>query len=270
MQHDGTHHHGRPDYRAVAPHVLVAEHGPVRVLTLNAPQRHNSVDDAMHHALVTAWQLLARDPGAGAAVLTGAGSSFSAGGDMDHIRDLHDDPVLRRNTIRTAEQLVRVAVSCEVPVVAAVNGPAVGLGATLALLCDLVVISDTAHIADPHVSIGVVAGDGGAALWPSYLSMLAAKEHLLLGTPVSAQECLRLGIANRVAPAADVLTVALDLGHRLGNQPRQALRDTKRALNLHLRQAVDRALDFALAAESESLASDDVLAVVERFAARQR
>ena len=264
------HDDSRPDYGRLAPHILVEERGPIRLLTLNAPDRHNSVDDAMHHALLQAWLLLGSDSGAGAAVLTGAGSSFSAGGDMKHIRDLHDDPVLRRNTIRTAERVVRAAVSCELPVVAAVNGPAVGLGATLALLCDLVVISETAYIADPHVSIGVVAGDGGAAVWPSYMGMLQAKEYLLLGSSVSAEQCLRLGIANRVTPTEDVLGVALELAVRLSKQPRQALRDTKRALNLHLRQAVDRALDFALAAESESLASDDVLAVVERFAARQR
>jgi enoyl-CoA hydratase len=256
------------DYSRLAPHILVQERGAVRVLTLNAPERHNAVDDAMHHALLDAWLLLGSDRDVGAAVLTGAGSSFSAGGDMDHIRNLHDDPALRRRTIRTAEQLIRAAVSCEVPVIAAVNGPAVGLGATLALLCDLVVISDAAYIADPHVSIGVVAGDGGTAVWPSYMSMLQAKEHLLLGSSVSAQECLRLGIANRVAPADEVLTVALELGTRLSKQPRQALRDTKRALNLHLRQAVDRTLDFALAAESESLAGDEVLAVVSRFAQR--
>lgn len=256
------------DYSRLAPHILVQERGAVRVLTLNAPERHNAVDDALHHALLDAWLLLGSDKDVGAAVLTGAGSSFSAGGDMDHIRNLHDDPVLRRRTIRTAEQLIRAAVSCEVPIIAAVNGPAVGLGATLALLCDLVVISDTAYIADPHVSIGVVAGDGGAAVWPSYMSMLQAKEHLLLGNSVSAQECLRLGIANRVAPADEVLTVALELGTRLSKQPRQALRDTKRALNLHLRQAVDRTLDFGLAAESESLAGDEVLAVVNRFAER--
>jgi len=259
-----------PDYGQLAPHILVEEHGPVRLLTLNAPDRHNSVDDAMHHALLQAWLLLGSDPEAGAAVLTGAGPSFSAGGDMDHIRNLHDDPHLRRNTIRTAEQLVRAAVSCELPVVAAVNGPAVGLGATLALLCDLVVIAETAYIADPHVSIGVVAGDGGAAMWPSFMSMLQAKEYLLLGSSVSAEQCLRLGIANRAVPSEDVLSVALERGSRLGRQPRQAVRDTKRALNLHLRHAVDRTLDFALAAESESLASDDVLAVVDRFAARQR
>jgi enoyl-CoA hydratase len=259
-----------PDYSRLAPHILVEERGAVRVLTLNAADRHNAVDDPMHHALLDAWTLLGSDQDAGAAVLTGAGSSFSAGGDMDHIRNLHEDAQLRRNTIRTAERVVRAAVSCEVPVVAAVNGPAVGLGATLALLCDLVVISNTAYIADPHVSIGVVAGDGGAAVWPSYMSMLRAKEHLLLGSSVSAEQCLQLGIANRVAPTGEVMSVALELADRLAEQPRQALRDTKRALNLHLRQAVDRALDFALAAESESLASDDVLAVVERFAARQR
>lgn len=255
-------------YAESAPHVLVAEQGPVRVVTLNAPDRFNAVDDAMHHAILATWRSLETDDDARAVVITGAGSAFSAGGDMGHLRDLHDDTDLRRRTIRTAERLVRATISCELPVVAAVNGPAVGLGATLALLSDLVVIADDAYLSDPHVSIGVVAGDGGAALWPSYMSMLQAKEHLLLGSRISADECLRLGIANRSVPAVDVLNVACELGRRLAEQPRQALRDTKRALNLHLRGAVDRVLDFALAAESESLAGDDVLATVNRFATR--
>ncbi|MGV0794517.1 enoyl-CoA hydratase/isomerase family protein [Mycolicibacterium sp. XJ1819] len=256
------------NYTQLAPHVLVEKRDSVRVITLNAPDRFNSVDDDMHQAIVNVWRLLENDEEACAAVLTGAGSAFSAGGDMGHLRNLHDDPVLRRRTIRTAERLVRAAVSCELPVVAAVNGPAVGVGATLALLSDLVVIAEDAYIADPHVSVGVVAGDGGASLWPSYMSMLRAKEHLLLGTRVTAEECLRLGIANRVVPQSQVLTVALDLGSQLASQPRQALRDTKRALNLHLRQALDRTIDFALAAEGESMAGEDVMATVDRFAAR--
>ncbi|CAJ1500434.1 enoyl-CoA hydratase/isomerase family protein [[Mycobacterium] burgundiense] len=258
------------NYTQLEPHVLVESHDSVRVLTLNAPDRYNSVDDDMHQALITAWRLLEADEDAGAAVITGAGSAFSAGGDMTHLRKVHDDPVLRRRTIRSAERLIRAAISCELPVVAAVNGPAVGVGATLALLSDLVVIADDTYISDPHVSVGVVAGDGGASLWPSYMSMMRAKEHLLLGTRVSAEECLLLGLANRVVPPSEVYTVALELGARLASQPRQAIRDTKRALNLHLRQAVDRTIDFALAAEGESMAGDDVMATVERFTARAR
>ncbi len=258
------------NYAQFAPHVLVEAHDSVRVITLNAPDRYNSVDDDMHQALVNTWRELDTDDGACAVVITGAGASFSAGGDMTHLRKVHDDPVLRRRTIRTAERLIHAAISCELPVVAAVNGPAVGIGATLALLSDLVVIADDTYIADPHVSVGVVAGDGGASLWPSYMSMLRAKEHLLLGTRVTAEECLRLGIANRLAPRSQVMTVALELGARLADQPRQAVRDTKRALNMHLRQAIDRTIDFALAAEGESMAGEDVMVTIERFTARAR
>lgn len=253
-------------YEELSPHIVVEARGAVRIFTLNHPENYNSVDDDLHQALVKAWHLMQTDNEAGAAVLTGQGVAFSAGGNMEHLRDLHEDAVLRRHTMRTAERLVRAAVSSEMPIVAAVNGPAVGLGATLALLADLVVISEDAYISDPHVNIGVVAGDGGASVWPSYMSMLQAKEHLLLGTPVPAEECLRLGIANRVVPTADVLSTALELATRLADQPRQAVRDTKRALNLHLRQAVDRTIDFALAAEAESFVGDDVMKTVRRFA----
>jgi enoyl-CoA hydratase len=257
-------------YDDLAPDLLVESRGPVRIFTLNAPDRLNSVDDDMHHALINAWRALESDEDAAAAVITGAGRAFSAGGDMDHLRHVHHDAEARRRTIRVGERLVRAAISCEIPVVAAINGPAVGMGATLALLCDLVVIADDTYISDPHVSVGLVAGDGGASLWPSYMSMARAKEHLLLGSRVPAEECLRLGLVNRVVPRAEVLDTAVDLASRLASQPRQAVRDTKRALNLHLRQAVDRTVDFALAAEGESMAGEDLMAFIDQFTARAR
>jgi enoyl-CoA hydratase len=160
---------------------------------------------------------------------------------------------------------MRTMIDFELPVVAAVNGPAVGLGATLVLLCDLVVISETAFLCDPHVNVGLVAGDGGTVLWPQCMSLIHAKEYLLLGERVQAADCVRLGLANRVTSPEAVLPTALDLAARLAAQPRQALRDTKRAMHAYLRHGANIGLDFALAAESESLAGDDVLRTIARY-----
>lgn len=252
-------------YAELAPELLVEKQGGVRVLTMNAPEQLNSVDGALHHALYNVWDVLAEDPDAGAVVLTGAGRAFCAGGNLPYLQRVHDDPVERRASVRGAERLARAMINSEVPIVAAVNGPAIGLGASLAVMCDLVVIADDAFMSDPHVNVGLVAGDGGAVSWPLMMSLLKAKEHLFLGTRIPADECVQLGLANRVTSAADVMPTALELAQRLAAQPRQALRDTKRALNFHLRQAADVVLDFALAAESESFAGDDVLATIDRL-----
>jgi enoyl-CoA hydratase len=257
-------------YADLSPDLLVERRGAVALVTMNAPERMNAIDGRLHDALHHVWELLADDDEVGAVVLSGAGAAFSAGGSMDHIRLIHDDPAARRRTIRAAERLLRAIIGCEVPVVAAVHGLAIGLGATLAVFSDLVVMADDTFLSDPHVSVGVVAGDGGAVIWPLLIGLLRAKEHLLLGDRIDAEDCLRLGLANRVVPPAHVLATALALADQLAAQPRQALRDTKRALNLHLRVAADLVLDFSLAAEAESLAGDDVLATLERHAGGRR
>jgi enoyl-CoA hydratase len=175
------------------------------------------------------------------------------------------DPVTRRRGIREAERLARAMMACELPVVAAVNGPAIGLGCTLAIMSDLVVMAEGSHFADSHVNVGLVAGDGGAVTWPLLIGMLRAKEYLLLGDQIPAEEALRIGLANRVVPADKLMDTARELADRLMAQPVQALRDTKRALNKHFQAAADLVLDFALAAESESFASDDVRRIAQQF-----
>lgn len=255
-------------YADLAPELLVERRDSVAVITMNAPERLNSVDGPLHDALRHVWDLIADDDNVGAAVLTGAGTAFSAGGNMDHLQLAYDDRRVRRRTIREGERLIRAIIGCEVPIVAAVQGPAVGLGATLAAFSDIVVMADDTVLADPHVNVGLVAGDGGAVIWPLLIGLLRAKEYLLLGDRIPADECLRLGLANRVVPRDEVLPNALALAERLAAQPHQAIRDTKRALNLHIRAAADRVLDFSLAAEYESFTNDDVLATVQRFKQR--
>ncbi len=143
------------------------------------------------------------------------------------------------------------------PVVAAVNGPAVGLGASVAVMCDIVYMADTAFLADPHVKVGLVAGDGGAALWPLLTSMLRAKEYLFTGARIPAAEAVSLGLANRVVDGAAVVEESVALADRLAAVPRQALQDTKRALNAHITRAIAGVLDFALAAEFITMGSEE-------------
>ncbi|WP_033288573.1 enoyl-CoA hydratase/isomerase family protein [Amycolatopsis jejuensis] len=256
------------DYSRLAPSLLVEEDGPLRIVTLNRPDELNSVDDHLHESLRRVWDLLADDTEARAVVLTGAGRTFSAGGYLPNFIRNHHDPVARRRDIREGERLARAMMSCELPVVTAVNGPAVGLGCSLASMSDFVVMAEDAFLSDPHVKVGLAAGDGGAVSWPWLTSLLVAKEFILLGDRVPAADALRMGLCNRVVPTADVLSVAKQFAQRFADLPAQAARDTKRALNMHLLDSANTVLNFALAAEYESFGTEDVKIQVDRFLAK--
>ena len=230
--------------------VLVAHDGPVRIVTLNRPDTLNATDAELHRAITEVWADLAGDADARAVVLTGAGKAFSAGGDFGLLQNMVDDLDVRAATMDEGKTLVRSMLAVEIPIIGAVNGPAVGLGCSLVSLCDLVLIAPDAHLADPHVALGLVAADGGAISWPFLTGLLRAKEHLILGTRISAQEAVAAGLATRLA--ADPLGEAVELAHRIAKLPPQSVRETKRLLNAGLRSAVEQLLDDGIAAESRS------------------
>lgn len=232
--------------------VLVEAYGPVRVLTLNRPDTFNAFDDELHEALPRVLAALSRDREARAVVLTGAGRAFSAGGDFATFERHAQDLELRRQTLRLGRRLFEELVNVHLPVVAAVNGPAVGLGATVVTACDIVFIAEHTFLADPHVTVGLVAGDGAAATWPMHTSLLRAKEFLLTGDRMPAAVAVELGLANRAVPSESLLDEALAFAHRLAALPPQAVQDTKAVLNQWIRQASVSMLGYGLAAESQS------------------
>lgn len=248
--------------------LTVESDGPVRIVTLNRPDALNAVSTPMQLDLIRVWSQLAADPDARAVVLTGAGRAFSAGGDLDNFLLQQTDVERRRRSLRNARRLADEIVGFHLPVVAAINGPAVGLGATLAVLSDIVLMSEKSYLADTHVLVGLVAGDGGAAFWPILTGLLRAKELLLLGERVQPEEAVRLGLANRVVAPDDLMSQASTLAHRLAALPPQAVQDTKRSLNIHLKVAMNAVLDFSLATEGESFGTPEVAEAVERIRAR--
>jgi enoyl-CoA hydratase len=241
--------------------------GAVRIVRLNRPEQLNASNPGLHRGLVEVWGQLAADPDARAVILTGAGRAFSAGGDMDWFGVLQVDEHARRRAMDEAKRLVREMVAFPLPVVAAVNGPAVGLGCSLAVLADIVLMAEGAFLADPHVSIGLVAGDGGVLAWPLMTSLLRAKEYIFTGDRIGAAQAVTLGLANRVVPDTDLMSEAITLAERLAALPARALQDSKRALNLHLEKAIAGILDFAVAAESECFVTDEHRDRVARFQA---
>lgn len=245
--------------------LTVTSEGPIRVLTLNRPSKSNAIDESMHQALGRVWTQLYEDVDARVVIVTGAGRAFSAGGDASMIKKTASSWAERQRMILHARRIVTEMINCPLPTIAAVNGAAVGLGCSLAIMSDIVLMSEDAFFVDPHVSIGLVAADGGSLVWPVLTSLLYAKEYLLTGDRIDAATCLRIGLANHVVSPTDLLDRARELAARLAAQPRQALQDTKRALNLHLSRTIATVMDFALAAESESFTMPDFAATLERL-----
>jgi len=249
------------------PAVVVERHGPVACVTLSRPEKANAMDAEVTDALLGTVLNLRDDADVHAMVLTGQGSAFSAGGDIETIRAMREDRQMRDAVLEAHQELFWVMRRLPFPTVAAVNGPAVGAGVTVALLCDLVVMAEDAFLSDPRVSLGLLDGAGGFVLWPLLTSLSAAKEHLLVGDRVSGREAHRLGLANRAVPASDVLAEALQLAKRLGALPAQAVRQARQLLNSHIDRAAAILPDCARA-ESECFDTEEHRVLLERLSAR--
>lgn len=247
--------------------LIVEADGPVRTLIVNRPDELNAVNRELHWALANVWRQLAADREAKVVILTGAGRAFSAGGDLGWITSFLDDPVARDESLREGAQIIEEMLRFPLPVIAAVNGPAVGLGCSIAVLCDIVLMADTAHLDDPHVAVGLVAGDGGAAFWPLLTPILRSREYLYTGDRIPAATAVELGLATRTTPPEDLRAEARRLADRLAAQPLGALQGTKRVLNMHLAQALSGAMQAGFAAEAVTMQSPEHR---ERLLALQR
>lgn len=235
----------------------VVTDGHVCTVLLNRPAELNAVNQPLHWALANVWRQIAADPEARVVVLTGAGRAFCAGGDLDWITSFLEDPVAGEESLREGAEIIDELLRFPLPVIAAINGAAIGLGCSLAVLCDIVLMSDTAYLADPHVSVGLVAGDGGAAFWPLLTPIVRSREYLYTGDRIRAATAVELGLATRTTSAAELLPEARTLAERLAAQPVAALRGTKRVLGMHLSGPLSGAVQAGLAAESLTMRSSE-------------
>ena len=245
--------------------VRVEADGPVRIVRLSRPQQLNAVNEDLHLGLTRVFPLLSADADARVAVITGEGRAFSAGGDFDLLDRMIQDRKLRRDVIAEARELVVNMIRCRIPLVAAVNGPAVGLGCSVVALSDVVYMAESAYLADPHVAVGLVAADGGPLTWPLHTSLLLAKEYAYTGERIPAKRAAEIGLANHVVPDSEVFSAALAAARKIAALPRQAVEATRRVLNLHLERAVLSTIDFAMSAETESFDEPELRANVARF-----
>ncbi|MEK7217371.1 MAG: enoyl-CoA hydratase/isomerase family protein, partial [Chloroflexota bacterium] len=218
-----------PDYGRF-PTLLTNLDDGVLTVTLNRPERLNAVDRETHRSLEDLWDDVAGDANVRAVVLTGAGRAFCAGGDVRAMAERSGaatvttvSPFMGGGGVQPgARRLILNMLEVNQPIIAALNGDTIGLGATIALLSDITIAADTARIGDPHVRVGLVAGDGGAVIWPLLIGIHKAKELLMTGRLISAVEAERIGLINEVHPLADVLPAAQELARSLADGPTMA------------------------------------------------
>jgi enoyl-CoA hydratase len=250
--------------------MTVESDGAVRTVVMRRPAQLNAMNESLHWAMANVWRQLAADLDARVVVLTGEGRAFSAGGDLDWIGSFLEDRAARDESIREGAQIIEEMLRFPLPVIAAVNGPAVGLGCSVAFLCDIVLAAESATFTDPHVPVGLVAGDGGAAFWPLLAPINRIREYLFTGDRIPAARAVELGLATRVVPDDSLMSEANALAARIAEQPPAAVQGTKKVLNLYLTQALNGALQAGFAAETVSMETDEHRRRIEALRARSR
>jgi enoyl-CoA hydratase len=249
--------------------LLFERRGRVLHIVMNRPDKLNAVDERMHEELARVFVDVSADPDCDVAVLTGAGRAFSSGGDIDWMQKMIDEPASFEKTAREGKQIVFTLLECEKPVIAKLNGHATGLGATIALFCDVIFAAENARIGDPHVSVGFVAGDGGAVIWPQLIGYARAKEYLMTGDLIPAPDAARMGLINHAVPAADLDARVDAFAERLAAGATKAIRWSKMSVNIGLRQLAHSIMDASLAYEAMSNRTADHQEAVNAFRERR-
>jgi len=237
----------------------------VAVVTMNRPEILNAVNWEMHDELERVFVDLDSDKDVRAIVLTGAGRGFCSGGDQKTL-----DKGTIPSATRGGRHLIRNILEVEAPIIAAVNGAAVGLGATLALMCDIVFAHSSARFADTHVTAGVVAGDGGAVIWPLLIGPARAKHYLMTGDFISAEKAAAIGLINEVVTGRDVRDHAIEYAEMLASGPRDAIVWTKYSVNKIIKEYTHLLLDTSTALETLTFASPERREAVAAFAEKRK
>jgi enoyl-CoA hydratase len=226
-------------------------------ITLSTPGKLNAVGHEAHGHLANVWRAVDRDPETRVVLVRGAGGSFSSGGDLDLVEDIAADWDTRLRVFHEARDLVYNIVDCRKPIVAAIEGHAVGAGLAVALLADISLAAPSARLVDGHTRLGVAAGDHAVIVWPLLCGLARAKYHLLLCEPVDGETAERIGLVSLCVPSEELEERALEIARRLAAGSQAAIQHTKLALNNWLR-AAGPAFDASLALEFLDMTGPDV------------
>lgn len=239
--------------------------GRVLTIIIDGPGDLNAVNGRMHEELARVFIDAQNDEDSDLVILTGAGRAFCAGGDMDWFQGMIDDPAKFRAIAPEARRIVFSLLELEKPIICRLNGAAAGLGATIALLCDVIIASEHAVIGDPHVKVGLVAGDGGAVIWPQLVGFAKAKEMLMTGDMLKASEALAFGLLNHVVESEELDNKVTEIANKILSNPRWAVRWTKTVTNIPLREIAVKIMDASMGYEMVSNLLADRAEAVSAF-----
>jgi enoyl-CoA hydratase len=250
--------------------IKVEKKDKIATVTLNRPEFLNVMNSQTMDEYESVMRELSKDNEVRVIILTGAGKAFSAGGDIKGMKARTEDPVRQNEYIMGPEmgrskQLILNMVDMEKPIICALNGVASGLGATIALFCDIIIAAKTARIGDPHVRVGIVAGDGGSVIWPLLVGPARAKEYLLTGDLVNADEAERIGLINKVVEPEQLYPTALAFAQRLAAGAPKAIGWTKLSINRWLKEGINLIMDTSLGLEWLTFVSKDHCEAVDAF-----
>jgi enoyl-CoA hydratase/carnithine racemase len=244
-------------------------------LMLNLPDQRNPISGAdMIDALSDAIEAADADPSTRVVILTGAGSAFSTGGNIHSMKPgggLVDAAPMqtRRNYRRGIQRLPLLFEKIEVPVIAAVNGPAIGAGCDLACMCDIRIAAESARFAESFVKLGIVPGDGGAWLLPRVVGFSKACELAFTGDVISSQEALAYGLVSQVVPDAELMDTVLALATRIAVNPPNAVRLTKRLMREARLSSLSVILELSAAAQALAHTTEEHAEAVDSFVNRR-
>jgi len=225
--------------------------GKILSLTLNRPDRLNAVIPEMHTEITTIFRDIRYDQDADVITITGAGRGFCAGADLKEPPST--DKAVMDKVFAEAREIILNILEIEQPIISAVNGPAAGFGVTLALFPDIVIASERATMGDTHVKVGLAAGDGGAVIWPLLVGVNKAKEFLMTGRVINAQEALQIGLVNRVVPHEELEKTVMEIAQELVNGHKMAIQATKKSVNLYLKWMLNQVFDYSCTQEYQCM-----------------
>lgn len=229
--------------------IKISRRGKVLTLTMDNGAPMNAIESKLHTDLSRVFRWAAMDRESDVVVLTGAGRAFSAGGNFAWLQECIDQPARFERVAVEGKEIVFSMLDLEKPLIAKVNGAAAGLGATIALFCDVIFMAENAVILDPHVKAGLVAGDGGAVIWPQLIGHARAKHYLMTGEPVKAAEAKQMGLANFVETRENLGAAVDRYADELAAGATNAIRWTKASVNISLKQLAHSIMDACIAYE---------------------